>query len=57
MRRLRLNWKKSNETVAYFKTYAGQYGFDYLMIVAQGYQESMLEHRRGARVGRWELCR
>jgi membrane-bound lytic murein transglycosylase MltF len=34
--------KKFNETVAYFKRYAGQYGFDYLMIVAQGYQESML---------------
>ncbi len=35
--------KKFNDTVAYFKKYAGQYGFDYLMIVAQGYQESMLE--------------
>ena len=35
--------KKFNETVAYFKKYAAQYGFDYLMIVAQGYQESMLE--------------
>jgi membrane-bound lytic murein transglycosylase MltF len=34
---------KFNETVGYFKKYAGQYGFDYLMIVAQGYQESMLE--------------
>jgi membrane-bound lytic murein transglycosylase MltF len=34
--------KKFNETVGYFKKYAGQYGFDYLMIVAQGYQESML---------------
>jgi len=35
--------KKFNETIAYFKKYASQYGFDYLMIVAQGYQESMLE--------------
>jgi membrane-bound lytic murein transglycosylase MltF len=35
--------KKFDETVAYFKKYASQYGFDYLMIVAQGYQESMLE--------------
>jgi membrane-bound lytic murein transglycosylase MltF len=35
--------KKFNETVANFKRYAGQYGFDYLMIVTQGYQESMLE--------------
>ncbi len=30
--------KKFEETV--FKKYAGQYGFDYLMVVAQGYQES-----------------
>ena len=35
--------KKFNETVAYFKKYGSQYGFDYLMLVAQGYQESMLE--------------
>jgi membrane-bound lytic murein transglycosylase MltF len=33
---------KFNETVAFFKKYAGDYGFDYLMIVAQGYQESLL---------------
>jgi len=35
--------KKFNETVGFFKKYASQYNFDYLMIVAQGYQESMLE--------------
>ena len=34
--------KKFNETVVFFKKYSSQYGFDYLMIVAQGYQESML---------------
>ncbi len=34
--------KKFEETVAFFKKYAGQYGFDYLMVVAQGYQESLL---------------
>jgi membrane-bound lytic murein transglycosylase MltF len=34
--------KKFNEYVAFFKKYASQYGFDYLMVVAQGYQESML---------------
>jgi len=33
---------KFNETVAFFKKYAAEYGFDYLMIVAQGYQESLL---------------
>jgi membrane-bound lytic murein transglycosylase MltF len=34
--------KKFDETVDFFKKYAGQYGFDYLMVVAQGYQESQL---------------
>ncbi len=34
--------KKFEQTVAFFKEYASQYGFDYLMVVAQGYQESML---------------
>ncbi len=35
--------KKFNETADFFKKYSSQYGFDYLMVVAQGYQESMLE--------------
>ena len=35
--------KKFEATVDFFKKYASQYGFDYLMVVAQGYQESMLE--------------
>lgn len=30
----------------YFKKYASEYNFDYLMIVAQGYQESRLEQSR-----------
>jgi len=34
--------KKFEETVDFFKKYSSQYGFDYLMVVAQGYQESML---------------
>ena len=34
--------KKFNQLAGYFKTYASQYGFDYLMVVAQGYQESQL---------------
>ena len=34
--------KKFNETAKFFQTYSSQYGFDYLMVVAQGYQESML---------------
>jgi membrane-bound lytic murein transglycosylase MltF len=45
--------KKFNETVDFFKTYSSEYGFDYLMVVAQGYQESMLDQsaRGGSAVG------
>ena len=35
--------KKFEATVDFFKKYSSQYGFDYLMVVAQGYQESLLE--------------
>jgi len=35
----------------FFKKYAGQYNFDYLMIAAQGYQESLLEQNRKSPVG------
>ncbi len=35
--------KKFEATVDFFKKYSSQYGFDYLMVVAQGYQESQLE--------------
>ena len=34
--------KKFNQLAHFFKTYSSQYGFDYLMVVAQGYQESQL---------------
>ena len=34
--------KRFDDTVDYFRKYAGQYDFDYLMMVAQGYQESRL---------------
>ncbi len=34
--------RKFKDNVAFFKKYASEYGFDYLMIVAQGYQESLL---------------
>jgi membrane-bound lytic murein transglycosylase MltF len=42
-----------NQTVVFFKKYASQYDFDYLLVVAQGYQESMLnqEARHGGAVG------
>jgi membrane-bound lytic murein transglycosylase MltF len=38
--------KKFNENVDYFKKYAAEYNFDYLMIGAQGYQESMLNQSK-----------
>ena len=34
--------QKFQAYIAYFKKYGAQYGFDYLMLVAQGYQESGL---------------
>jgi membrane-bound lytic murein transglycosylase MltF len=43
--------KKYNEMVQLFKKYAGQYDFNYLMIVAQAYQESGLDHRKRSHVG------
>jgi membrane-bound lytic murein transglycosylase MltF len=38
--------EKFRRTVAIFQKYATQYGFDYLMLGAQGYQESMLNQER-----------
>ena len=38
--------KKFEALSATFKQYAGQYDFDYLMIMAQGYQESLLDQSR-----------
>ena len=35
--------RKYQQMVQLFKRYAGQYGFDYLMIAAQAYQESRLD--------------
>jgi membrane-bound lytic murein transglycosylase MltF len=38
--------KKYKSMVKLFKTYAGEYGFNYLMISAQAYQESGLDHSK-----------
>jgi len=43
--------KKFAALSAIFKQYAGQYGFDYLMIVAQGYQESLLDQSKRNKSG------
>ena len=37
--------------IEYFKKYAGQYSFDYLMIAAQGYQESQLKQATRSHMG------
>jgi membrane-bound lytic murein transglycosylase MltF len=38
--------RKFQSYVQYFKKYGAQYNFDYLMLAAQGYQESMLQQER-----------
>jgi membrane-bound lytic murein transglycosylase MltF len=37
------DWKRFEHTIALFRKYAPRYGFDYLMVAAQGYQESGLD--------------
>ncbi|CAG0961596.1 membrane-bound lytic murein transglycosylase F [Myxococcaceae bacterium] len=43
--------KKLFELIAIFRKYADQYAFDWLMVAAQGYQESGLDHGVRSRVG------
>ena len=43
--------QRFRDTVEIFRRYAGQYGFDTLLLVAQGYQESSLDQRTVSRVG------
>jgi membrane-bound lytic murein transglycosylase MltF len=43
--------KKFQATVALFQKYADRYSFDYLMLLAQGYQESMLDQSKINRSG------
>jgi membrane-bound lytic murein transglycosylase MltF len=38
--------KKFNSNLAFFKQYATEYNFDYLMLAAQGYQESLLDQNK-----------
>jgi len=44
-------WKRFEETLALFRKYGEKYGFDPLMLAAQGYQESQLNHNAKSRVG------
>ena len=43
--------KKFDATVKIFRRYAGMYGFDYLLVAAQGYQESRLDQNAVSRSG------
>jgi membrane-bound lytic murein transglycosylase MltF len=44
-------YKRFQETLALFKKYGNQYGFDPLMLAAQGYQESQLNQQAKSQVG------
>jgi membrane-bound lytic murein transglycosylase MltF len=44
-------WKRFEETLALFEKYGDKYGFDPLMLAAQGYQESTLDQNAKSHVG------
>ncbi len=44
-------WKRFEEMLALFRKYGEKYGFDPLMLAAQGYQESQLNQNAKSRVG------
>ena len=43
--------ERFDSMVEYFQRYAGEYGFDWLMVAAQGYQESRLDQSARSQVG------
>jgi membrane-bound lytic murein transglycosylase MltF len=43
--------KKFQETAAFFRKYSSQYNVDYLLVMAQGYQESTLDQDATSKVG------
>jgi membrane-bound lytic murein transglycosylase MltF len=45
------DWKRFEETLALFRRYGSRYGFDPLMLAAQGYQESQLDQNAKSPVG------
>jgi membrane-bound lytic murein transglycosylase MltF len=45
------DYKRFQETLALFEKYGKQYGFDPLMLAAQGYQESQLDQNAKSHVG------
>lgn len=44
-------WKRFKDTLALFEKYGTKYGFDPLMLAAQGYQESTLDQNAKSHVG------
>jgi membrane-bound lytic murein transglycosylase MltF len=44
-------WKRFKDTLALFEKYGSRYGFDPLMLAAQGYQESTLDQNAKSAVG------
>lgn len=44
-------WKRFENTLALFQKYGSQYGFDPLLLAAQGYQESQLNQNAKSHVG------
>jgi membrane-bound lytic murein transglycosylase MltF len=47
----RNDWKRFQETIALFETYGARYGFDPIMLAAQGFQESKLDQNVRSPVG------
>lgn len=45
------DWKRFEQTLALFRKYGAQYRFDYLMLAAQGYQESRLDQNARSHAG------
>jgi membrane-bound lytic murein transglycosylase MltF len=45
------DWKRFQQTLALFERYGAQYGFDPVMLAAQGYQESQLNQSAKSHVG------
>jgi membrane-bound lytic murein transglycosylase MltF len=45
------DYKRFQEVVGIFEKYGDQYGFDYLIVTAQGYQESRLKQSARSRAG------
>ena len=44
-------WQKVDQTLALFEKFGGQYDFDHLLLLAQGYQESRLDQKARSAAG------